>query len=104
MRDGMHDGRHDEAKDGPVGPLVDADVAALEAAIERESARVGVNWETAAPALHTLAQAGPPEATDEGFEIVLGLDLTAMLATLRALPDGAGTAAFLGEFERRAGG
>ena len=79
------------------------DIATLERDVEREAARVGVDWAAAAPALHTLAQAAPPEATDDGFEVVLGLDVTALLATLRTLPDGAGTAAFLAEFARRAG-
>lgn len=80
------------------------DMATLERDVEREAARVGVDWTAAAPALRTLAQAGPSETTDEGFEVVLSLDVAAMLATLRALPDGAGTDAFLAEFGRRAGG
>ena len=84
--------------------LLAHDMATLERDVEREAARVGVDWAMAAPALRTLAQAAPPDATDEGFEVVLSLDVTAMLATLRSLPDGVGTEAFLAEFARRAGG
>ena len=78
-----------------------ADIAALEAQVEREAARVGVDWEAAAPAMHTLAQATERQVSDDAFELELKLDVTAMLATLRELPDGAGTEAFLAAFRRR---
>lgn len=78
-----------------------ADIAALEAEVERESARVGVDWAAAAPAMHTLAEATERQLSDDEFERSLGLDVTAMLATLRELPDGAGTEAFLAAFRRR---
>ena len=82
-------------------PEQHADIAALEAAVEREAARVGVDWEAAAPAMRTLARTAEREASDDEFELFLELDVTAMLATLRALPDAAGTAAFLDAFSRR---
>ena len=78
-----------------------ADIAALEAEVEREAARVGVDWAVAAPAMHTLAQATERQESDDEFELELKLDVTGMLATLRALPDAAGTEAFLAAFRQR---
>jgi hypothetical protein len=78
-----------------------ADIAALEADIERESARVGVDWEAAAPAMHTLADATERQLSDDEFEVELALDVSAMLETLRTLPDAAGTEAFIDAFRRR---
>jgi hypothetical protein len=81
-----------------------ADIAALEAEVEREGARVGVDWEAAAPAMRTLARARRRRVSDDAFEVDLELDVTGMLAALRALPDAAGTAAFVAAFRHQQAG
>ncbi len=82
-------------------PELHADVAALEAEIEREGARVGVDWEEAAPAMRTLARARRRRLTDDEFEVDLEHDVSGMLAALRTLPDAAGTAAFVAAFRHQ---
>ena len=68
----------------------------LMADIEQESARVGVDWDLAHEQLREMAPRTETESADgESHEIAIGLDVTSVLETLRSLPDGAGTAAFL---------
>jgi hypothetical protein len=68
----------------------------LLAEVEREAARVGVDWDAAAPRLRAIAPQQERIADDgESIELAIGLDVTGLLRTLRSLPSGAGTAAFL---------
>ncbi len=68
--------------------------------VERESARVQVDWNLAAERLRALAEVHETATDDQGAsEMSLGLDVTLLARTLRRLPDGAGTAAFLAAFE-----
>jgi hypothetical protein len=80
-----------------LSPKDAAALDALMADVERELVRVDVDWADAAP-------------EDDGWEPVLGLDATGLLAVLRpllngavlrTLPDGAGTARFLAAFRER---
>ena len=76
--------------------------ASFLADVERETARVGVDWAAAAPALREIAieeASGRPEG-----EVAPRFDVARMLATLRTLPEGAGTAAFLEAFRTRRAG
>ena len=88
-------------------PEQEAEMAALAEAVERESARVGVDWEAASERLRALVEQEWVQSEDgESMELTLGMDIAALLHTLRRLPDGAGTERFLAAFEEdnRAGG
>jgi hypothetical protein len=82
------------------------DAAALEAlhvAVERELARVAVDFEAAASAIlgdKLGADAAPDE---DGWQTVIGFgfDADGLLAVLEPLPDHAGTAAVVAAFRRR---
>jgi hypothetical protein len=73
------------------------------AAIEDEMARVGADWDALdAGLLGALAGApdgGEADDEDDGFQDVVGVDVLTLLEVLRALPDGAGTAAVLAALE-----
>ena len=71
------------------------------AALEREAARVGVEWRAVEAAfLASLEGHLEPTAAEDADEPLLGLDVFASLAALRGLPDGAGTEAFLTALDR----
>ena len=70
------------------------------AAIEDEMARVGADWDALdAGLLGALGGASDVADADDGFQEVVGVDVLSLLAVLRALPDGAGTAAVLAALE-----
>lgn len=73
-----------------------ADLKAVVAELEREGARVGVDWDAAAPTMRELAPKAERRVSND--EVGLVIDVIGMLATLRALPDGVGTDAFLAAF------
>ena len=65
------------------------------AAIDDEMARVGADWDALDAAL-----VGGDDADDEtDDDAVVGVDVLTLLEVLRALPDGAGTAAVLAALE-----
>ena len=74
------------------------DVQAVVAELEREGARVGVDWDAAAPTMRELAPKTERRVSEDEIEVNLTIDVMGMLATLRALPDGVGTDAFLAAF------
>lgn len=74
------------------------DLQAVVAELEREGVRVGVDWNAAAPTMRELAPKTERRVSEEEVEVNLTLDVMGMLATLRALPDGVGTDAFLAAF------
>ena len=74
---------------------------AMAAELERELARVGVDWDEASAPLVELAPTTETVISDEEVEVCVMLDVSGMLATLQALPDGAGTAAFVAAFRQR---
>jgi hypothetical protein len=76
--------------------------ASLLADVERETARVGVDWTAAARAMREVATAAATGG--RAGEVGLGVDIAGLLATLRALPAGAGTAVFLEAYRTRRAG
>lgn len=74
------------------------DVQAVVAELEREGARVGVDWDAAAPTMRELAPKTERRVSEDEIEVNVTIDVMGMLATLRALPDGVGTDAFLAAF------
>ena len=78
-----------------------ADQQAVVAALQREGVRVGVDWDAAAPTMRELAPKTERRISDDRMEVAMVVDVMGMLATLRALPDGVGTDAFLAAFRLR---
>ena len=75
------------------------DLQAVVAELEREGGRVGVDWNAAAPTLRSLVTpVVERRISDDEVEVGVALDVIGMLATLRNLPDGVGTDAFLAAF------
>ena len=74
------------------------DLQAVVAELEREGVRVGVDWNAAAPTMRELTPKTERRISEDEVEVNLTLDVMGMLATLRALPDGVGTDAFLAAF------
>jgi hypothetical protein len=64
------------------------------AAIDDEMARVGADWDALDAAL-----VGGDDAETDDEDAVVGVDVLTLLEVLRALPDGAGTAAVLAALE-----
>jgi len=80
------------------------DIEALMADLEAQSARVGADLRTA---MRTMNEIEAPrrsaiESDDSGesFTESFTIDVTGILETLRALPDGAGTSAFVSAYNR----
>ena len=64
--------------------------------VEREGERVAIDWAVAAERIRALAsQQGTAAAGSDSSEMAVGLDVTLLIRTLRSLPDGAGTDAFV---------
>jgi hypothetical protein len=74
------------------------ELQAMVVELEREGGRVGVDWNAAAPTLRSLAPVVERRVSDGEVEVGVSLDVMGMLATLRNLPDGVGTDAFLAAF------
>lgn len=98
-----------------LSPQDAAALDALMADVERELVRVDVDWQATASAILAdlrghdaaldarIAEADAAPEDDDGWEPVLGLDATGLLAVLRPLSDGAGTAAFVAAYRAQAG-
>jgi len=64
--------------------------------IERDGERVSVDWAIASERIRALASQQEIAAADgDSTEMAVGLDVTLLIRTLRSLPDGAGTDAFV---------
>ena len=77
----------------------EAEIARVAEAAVREAERVGVDWAAAQQRMRALSEQ-EVRTSDDGdtMEVVVELDLTLLLETLRRLPDGAGTDRFLAAY------
>jgi hypothetical protein len=77
-------------------------VEADHADFERQLARVGVDLRAASPRMHEIEPPQTSEITgedgEESFTETFTVDVSGILATLRRLPDGAGTSAFVAAY------
>jgi hypothetical protein len=90
--------------DDQLSPDQRRDIAALVADFERQLARVGVDLGAAGSEMNELEapKREPAEGDDleESFTETFTVDVSGIVDTLRQLPDGAGTAAFIAAYNR----
>ena len=80
------------------------DIEALIADLEAQSARVGADIRTAMRSINEVEapqrSAIESDENGESYTESFTIDVTGILETLRALPDGAGTSAFVAAYNR----
>jgi hypothetical protein len=84
--------------EGPLTPDQEAEIAALTAEFERHLERVGID---ATSGLAGMASPVEHPIADDEFDMTFSVNASEIVETLRALPDGAGMAAFRTAFEER---
>ncbi|MES2525235.1 MAG: hypothetical protein V4617_21270 [Gemmatimonadota bacterium] len=72
-----------------------AEIEAFELEFERQVRRVGVDLQEAMPQLHHSVPPVERYISDEETELTLSIDISGIMHTLRSLPDGAGSDAFV---------
>ena len=77
-------------------------VRELEKAFHDESLRTSVDLRAALDQLTPIVPQETRPLEDDGFEMSVSIDLSGIVATLRALPDAAGTEAFVAAYNVRA--
>ena len=82
-------------------PEKEAELDALAAEFERQIERVAVDLQAAFPQMREFAPPVERRITDDEFEVSLTIDVSGIVETLRGLPDGAGTAAFVAAYNAR---
>ncbi len=87
--------------DEPLSGQSDDGGEAAAAEFTRELSRVNVDWDEAGTEVFEAAPKIETPGSDDGFEVGVFLNVTALTDTLRSLPDGAGTEAFLAAFRER---
>ena len=84
-----------------VTPEQNAELQASMAALTRQLDRVDVSLQEASPHLREAAPRSERRLSDREVELTLSVDVTGMLETLRELPQGAGTSAFVNAYNSR---
>ncbi len=82
-------------------PEQEAEFEALGAEYVAQLDRVGVDMREASPQLLPVAPPVEQWISEDEFELTLTLDVGGFVETLRALPDGAGTSAFVAAYNAR---
>lgn len=85
-----------------LSPEEQREVEAEQVDFERQLARVGVDLRAASPHMHELEepvrQAVAGDEDSESYIISFTVDVSGILETLRQLPDGVGTSAFVAAY------
>lgn len=76
-------------------------VEALVAEFMRQLERVGVDMPMASPRLREIAPPVERQISDNEHEVMHTVDVSGIVDTLRGLPDGAGTQAFVAAYNAR---
>jgi uncharacterized protein YdiU (UPF0061 family) len=82
-------------------PEQEAAAEALVAEFMRQLERVGVDMPTASPQLREIAPPVERQISDDEYEVMLTVDVSGIVNTLRRLPDRAGTDAFVAAYNAR---
>lgn len=91
-------------KKPPLIAAQEAQVAALSMEFARHLARVGVDMQAASPRLRDIAPPIERRLSENEVEVSLTIDASGIVETLRGLPDGAGTDAFVAAYNSRTPG
>jgi len=79
----------------------DAAAEALTGEFLAQVARVGVDMRAASPRMHEIVSPRETDNEDGTTEVVFTVDASGIVETLRKLPDGAGTDAFVRAYNAR---
>ena len=82
-------------------PEQEAEFEALGAEFMQQLERVGVDLQQASPRLREVAPPVERPISEDEFEVMLTIDVSGIVETLRGLPDGAGTEAFVAAYNAR---
>jgi hypothetical protein len=85
----------------PLTPEREAHVEALGAEFPQQLERVGVDMPTASSRLREITPPVERQISKDEYEVMLTIDVSGILETLRGLPDGAGTDAFVAAYNAR---
>ncbi|HYW31195.1 MAG TPA: hypothetical protein VE869_06770 [Gemmatimonas sp.] len=77
-----------------------AEIEAFELEFERQLQRVGVDLQEAMLQLHHPIPPVERFISDDETELTLSIDISGIMHTLRSLPDGAGSAAFVAAYNQ----
>jgi hypothetical protein len=85
----------------PLTAEQEAQAAALTEEFIRQIERVGVDMPAAFPQLRESAPPVERYLSDDEVEVIITIDASGIVRTLRTLPDGAGTHAFVAAYNAR---
>jgi hypothetical protein len=85
----------------PLTAEQEAQAAALTEEFIRQIERVGVDMPAAFPQLRESAPPVERYLSDDEVEVIITIDASGIVRTLRTLPDGAGTDAFVAAYNAR---
>ena len=91
-------------EDSQLTPKQEASAEVLVAEFMRQLQRVAVDMPTASPQLREIAPPVERQISDDEYEVTHTVDVSGIVDTLRGLPDGAGTTAFVAAYNARSHG
>lgn len=89
-------------KEAPLTPEQQAAAESLVREFMRQLERVAVDMQAAFPRLREIAPPVERQISEDEVEIGFTIDASGIVETLRGLPDGAGTDAFVAAYNARA--
>jgi len=87
--------------DNALTPDQQVQINALEIEFMKQMERVGVDFQGVGTRLRESQPPVERRVSDDEFEVALTVDLSAIVDTLRVLPDAAGTEAFVAAYNAR---
>ena len=90
-----------EIREEDLSPELREELEALIQEWDHHLLRVDVDMELAGPRLRELQPPEERQVSETETEVTLALDVSGIVQTLRALPDGAGTERFIEAYNRR---
>lgn len=88
-------------EDQPLTPEQEATAEAMGREFLQQLERVGVDMQAAFPRLREIAPPLERQISDDEVEVSFTIDASGIVETLRGLPDGAGTDAFVAAYNAR---
>jgi hypothetical protein len=85
----------------PHTPEQEAEIEAQTAELIWQRKRVDVDMHAASPRLREVVPSARRDVSNDAYDETLTIDVSGIVETLRSLPDGAGTAAFVEAYGAR---